>query len=526
MLGTDAGQVTAILDFYATPENPQPVPGRYTMRGNFSPDGALVLRPDTWVMRPMGAMMVGFNGKVDILTIGFEGTVPECHRPFRISKINSGDAVAVQPAAPVGRPPQSGSQPTVGTPLTSPPPSFAAEPVVGNAFASESGLIALRADDAVRGSVDAPITIIVFADYQCPFSNRHMATLKQLEEAYAGKVRFVWKHLPLGFHNNARAAAEAAEAAREQGRFWAMTEKLFESQRSLDVATFERLATALGLDLPRFKAALASGRGRVRLDEDAKLAAKLGVAGTPATFVNCRFISGAQPLEKVRTVVEEELARVDALAKGGETAAYAKACAANLTPRAQGTSPSPSPKPAVSTPEPPMPAIAPTGLSNPTICKAVPLRKADLKVAPKKVPKYVQVSPKEAQRSYGSDFDQLRAKDTRLSTALKRMATEFPDSFASGGELKVVRLDNGREIVLSAGWTSFAEGNTPYFVAYDRAQALVAFVTDGRTTPEINGSTDVELCALLVGEVAKAIKNGNFYQLDGRSGEIQQNMGN
>jgi hypothetical protein len=114
MTGTPNGQVTAVLDFHAVPENPQIPNGRYTMRGAFTVEGDLRLAPETWVIQPRGFRMVGLNGQVDILNIAFKGNVPQCRKPFKLSKVRSEPTIAAQP-------PQ--------VPPTQPPPVPVAQPL-------------------------------------------------------------------------------------------------------------------------------------------------------------------------------------------------------------------------------------------------------------------------------------------------------------------------------------------------------------------------------------------------------------
>jgi len=193
--------------------------------------------------------------------------------------------------------------------------------------------VPVEPDDPTRGPAEAPVTVVVFSDFQCPFCGRLEPTLAQLEQAYAGKVRFVWKHDPLPMHPNAVPAAIAAEAAREQGKFWEMHDKLFAAQQDLTRTAFERYAGELGLDLSRFKAAVAAGRGQDRIDADQALAAKLGVTGTPTLFFNCRQVVGAVPYEMVKQVLDDELRKTGALLKGATPGPdfYERACKANLS---------------------------------------------------------------------------------------------------------------------------------------------------------------------------------------------------
>jgi protein-disulfide isomerase len=168
--------------------------------------------------------------------------------------------------------------------------------------------IGLRPDDPVKGPASAPVTLVVFSDFQCPYCSRVEPTLKQVEEAFGPKVRIAWKHLPLPFHPNALPAAEAAEAAREQGKFWPMHDKMFANQRELSAEAYERWARELGLDMRRFRAAVGSGKHRARIQEDQALAARVGASGTPTMFVNGEMVVGAVPFETLKPKIEAALA--------------------------------------------------------------------------------------------------------------------------------------------------------------------------------------------------------------------------
>lgn len=161
----------------------------------------------------------------------------------------------------------------------------------------------------VRGAVDAPVTIVVFTDFQCPFCARLEPRLLALEERYRGKVRVVFKNQPLPMHPNARLAARAALAAEEQGRFWEMHDALFASRTDpLDRAAVVELAKGLRLSLGRFEATLDAESTDARVASDVVEAHRLGVTGTPTVFINGRRIVGAQPQEVFAAMIDEELA--------------------------------------------------------------------------------------------------------------------------------------------------------------------------------------------------------------------------
>jgi protein-disulfide isomerase len=167
------------------------------------------------------------------------------------------------------------------------------------------------------GAEDALVTLVEFSDYECPFCSRAHGTVKQLQQKYGKKLRVVMKHHPLSNHPRAKPAALAALAAGEQGKFWEMHDVLFSNARAMQDADLERYARELGLDVERWKKDLANPKLAERIQQDEALAMKVGANGTPAFYVNGRFINGAQPLEVFTSVVDEELGKAEALVKGG-----------------------------------------------------------------------------------------------------------------------------------------------------------------------------------------------------------------
>jgi protein-disulfide isomerase len=163
-------------------------------------------------------------------------------------------------------------------------------------------------DSYAKGPKNAPVTVVVWSDFQCPYCSRVEPTLKQLEDQYAGKLRLVWKNQPLPFHPHAMPAAEAAMAAGEQGKFWEMHDQLFANQQALSPELYERLAKELGLDLNRFKAALESGKFKAAIQADSAAGTAVGAGGTPTFFINGRQLVGAQPLDAFKRIIDAELA--------------------------------------------------------------------------------------------------------------------------------------------------------------------------------------------------------------------------
>jgi len=162
-------------------------------------------------------------------------------------------------------------------------------------------------DSPSRGPQDAKVTIIEFSDFQCPFSKRVQPTIKKILEKYPQDVRHVYKQHPLAFHKDAPLASEASLAAEEQGKFWEMHDVIFENQKQLKEENLLKYAGDLGLDIEQFKADLKDHKFKLQVDREAQQAVKIGATGTPAFFVNGRFLSGAKPLESFVKVIDEEL---------------------------------------------------------------------------------------------------------------------------------------------------------------------------------------------------------------------------
>ncbi len=162
---------------------------------------------------------------------------------------------------------------------------------------------------AIRGAADAPVTIVEFSDFHCPFCKRVQPTLAQLLERYPGKVRLAYRDYPIdSLHPQARRAAEAARCARDQGKFWEYHDLVFAGPASATPEELERYAGQAGLDVAAFGTCLTGGVHRAAVQRDVDEAARLGLSGTPAFFINGRPLTGAQPLEVFARVIEEELA--------------------------------------------------------------------------------------------------------------------------------------------------------------------------------------------------------------------------
>lgn len=163
--------------------------------------------------------------------------------------------------------------------------------------------------DPSIGPVDAPVTIVEFSDYQCPYCTAwYRQTLSKILTTYPNQIRFVYRDLPIPSHSEAVPAAEAANCAGEQGAYWKFHDALFSDQYPLGRTAYEQYAQDLGLDLEGFKACLDDHRYQVEVKEDAAEAARLGLNATPSFVINGRIVIGALPFESFKAIIDEELA--------------------------------------------------------------------------------------------------------------------------------------------------------------------------------------------------------------------------
>jgi protein-disulfide isomerase len=165
----------------------------------------------------------------------------------------------------------------------------------------------VEAKGPARGPNDAKVTLVEFSDFQCPYCGKAHDTVEQVMQSYAGKVRLVFRNFPLDFHKNAEKAAEAAMCANEQGKFWEYHDVLFKNQQTLEVPQLKDHAKEVGLDGTNFSACLDSGKYKKSVDEDMAAGQKVGVSGTPAFFINGVMLSGAQPFDEFKRVIDQEL---------------------------------------------------------------------------------------------------------------------------------------------------------------------------------------------------------------------------
>jgi len=168
------------------------------------------------------------------------------------------------------------------------------------------------ANGPFKGPADAPVTLVEFSDFHCPFCRQSQATLKQLRDRYPDKLKLVYRDLPLDqLHPQARAAAEAARCAKDQGKFWEYHDVLFAQPPQATPQILRTYAEQTALDVAAFDRCVASGTHRAAVQRDVEEGERLGLNGTPAFFINGRPLIGAQPLEAFVRIIEEELVRTD-----------------------------------------------------------------------------------------------------------------------------------------------------------------------------------------------------------------------
>ena len=185
-------------------------------------------------------------------------------------------------------------------------------PPPGESQAGEVRVAGVRVDgDPATGPPDAPVTIVEFSDFQCPYCQAFsQQTLPLILSTYRDRVRYVFRDFPIAsIHPQAQKAAEAAECAFEQGRFWEYHDRLFLHQGALSLADLKTHARAVGLDGQAFERCLESGKYAHEVQKDLEDGLTSGVTGTPTFFINGVKVEGAQPFSVFQAVIERELAR-------------------------------------------------------------------------------------------------------------------------------------------------------------------------------------------------------------------------
>lgn len=259
------------------------------------------------------------------------------------------DVASSSSAAAIAPPKATESQPSAGP--------------VGVVGVNDGGPLPVTAADPVSGNKDALVTLVVFADFQCPFCARASTTLGELRRKYTDSdLRFVWKNQPLPFHTRALPAAEAAQAvfeARGSDAFWRYHDALFADQRALEDADLERVASDVGVPPTELARLLARGSAGEKVRADMALAKTVDVNGTPSFFANGTLLSGAQPIDRFVELVDKELTKARAaLAQGvRRDALYATMARQNLTIAAEEKRRAAAPKPTA--PEVTVPQVVP-----------------------------------------------------------------------------------------------------------------------------------------------------------------------
>lgn len=172
-------------------------------------------------------------------------------------------------------------------------------------------------DDPILGDSDAPVTIVEFSDFQCPYCQRfYQNTMPQLISEYVdtGKVKIVYRDFPLGAHPQAPAAAQASECADDQDSYWDMHDMLFAKMSEWSgsptaIDSFKAYASDLGLNTAKFNDCLDTEQYATEITDDLNAGRQAGVSGTPTFFINGRKLVGAQPFSAFQTIIEEELAK-------------------------------------------------------------------------------------------------------------------------------------------------------------------------------------------------------------------------
>lgn len=167
----------------------------------------------------------------------------------------------------------------------------------------------IRSDESFLGPKDAPITLIEYSDFECPFCGRGYTTVKELMKKYNGKIRFVYKHLPLNFHPQAMISAQYYEAIRlqDEKKAFAFHDEIYKDQKGLSegAAFLDKVAKKVGADIKKVKKDINSEKVAQRIDEDMKEASSLGMQGTPGFLVNGIPVRGAYPPEHFVSIIEE-----------------------------------------------------------------------------------------------------------------------------------------------------------------------------------------------------------------------------
>ncbi len=159
-----------------------------------------------------------------------------------------------------------------------------------------------------RGNPDAPITIVEFSDFQCPYCSRFSGTMEEVVVNYPNDVKWVYRHFPLdSIHPYARKAAEASECAGDQDKFWEYHDELFDNQSKIKTSFLEEVAEDIGLDVDKFNECLTFDKYASKVEADYQEGISLGVRGTPGGFINGQAIGGAVPYSTLQGMIDDLL---------------------------------------------------------------------------------------------------------------------------------------------------------------------------------------------------------------------------
>ena len=188
-----------------------------------------------------------------------------------------------------------------------PVPTQAPEPTV-----NADDIPEVTDEDNVRGDKDAPITIIEYSDFECPFCSRFHPSMLQVMDEYEGKVKWVYRHFPLSFHPEGEPSANASECAAEQGKFWEFADKIFEGGDSLGSDVYKKIAADLGLNTGQFNDCVDSGKYNEKVQKQAQAGGTAGISGTPGSFIINQDgkvvpIKGALPYSAVASSIDSLL---------------------------------------------------------------------------------------------------------------------------------------------------------------------------------------------------------------------------
>ena len=220
---------------------------------------------------------------------------------------------------------------------------ISAEGTAAGGVDQSAASVPVTAKDPSWGKPDAPVTIVEISDFQCPFCSRVGPTLKQIKDTYGpDKVRIVWKHNPLPFHKEARPAHEAAATVFALGgsdAFWKFHDLAFANQKALTEENIEKWAVESGVDKAKFKEAYGAKKYASKVDEDMAVAQKIGATGTPAFRINGVTLSGAQPVDKFKEIIDQQLAEAKKLVASGTKPADVYVALTNKNQQAQPDAP-------------------------------------------------------------------------------------------------------------------------------------------------------------------------------------------